>query len=199
MLIKTTYLNLNFIMKKVITLGLFATVLVFSACKGDKKEESSENAASTEASASSGTPAEEKKQAANQPKEYKVTFTPDSAILGKKKEALVKVTGGTAIALTDPDGKDNGVELTVKLTVTNKSQIGSGSSVSVSYAHSRLQLDNGTNITHDSGTDFLRAQPEATSNEESWTYKIPAGAKPTALNLFMDDTRVSVGIALSEK
>jgi hypothetical protein len=198
MLIKTTYLNLNLFMKRVITLGLFATVLVFSACKGGKKEEGSENtAASTESS--SGKPAEEKKQAANQPKEYTVTFTPDSAILGKSKEALVHVTGGTAIALTDPDGKDNGIELTVKLTVTNKSHIGEGSSVSVSYANSRLQLDNGTNVTHDNGTDYLRAQPEATSKEESWTYKIPTGAKPTALNLFLDETRVSVGVALSEK
>jgi predicted aspartyl protease len=198
MLIKTTYLNLNLFMKRVITLSLIATVLVFSACKGGKKEEGAENAASTESS-SSGAPAEEKKQTANQPKEYKVTFTPDSAILGKKKEALVHITGATAMALTDPDGKDNGIELTVKLTVTNKSHIGDGSSVSISYTNSRLQLDNGTNITHDNGTDYLRAQPEATSNEESWTYKIPAGAKPTALNLFMDDTRVSVGVALSEK
>jgi hypothetical protein len=199
MLINTTYLNLILIMKKIITLGLFATVLVFSACKGGKKEDSGENATSTESSASAGTPAEEKKQTANQPKEYKVTFTPDSAILGKKKEALVKVTGATAMALTDPDGKDNGIELTVKLTVTNKTPIGNGSGVTVAYSDSRLQLDNGTNITYDSGTGSLRAQPEATSTEESWTYKIPAGAKPTALNLFMDDTRVSVGVALSEK
>jgi hypothetical protein len=193
-----TYLNLNLIMKRVITLGLFATVLVFSACKGGKKEESGDVSTATQSS-TSGTPAEEKKSAANQPKEYKVTFTPDSAILGKKKEALVKVTSATAIALTDPDGKDKGIELTVNLTVTNKSQIGDGRSVSVSYAESRLQLDNGTNITHDSGTDYLRAQPEATSKEESWTYKIPTGAKPSALNLFMDDTRVSIGVALTEK
>jgi hypothetical protein len=192
-----TYLNLNLFMKRVITLGLVASVLVFSACKGGKKEEGTETATSTEST--SGTPAEEKKSGANQPKEYTVTFTPDSALLGKKKEALVKVTGGTAIALTDPDGKDNGVELTIKLTVTNKSHIGDGSSVSVSYGDSRLQLDNGTNITHDNGTDYLRAQPEATSKEESWTYKIPAGAKPAALNLFYDETRVSIGIALSGK
>lgn len=197
MLFLMTYLNLNLIMKRVITLGLIATVLVFSACKGGKKEESGDNASATESSSS--TPAEEHKQAANQPKEYNVTFTPDSAVLGKKKEALVKITGATAIALTDPDGKDLGIELTIKLTVTNKSHIGEGSSVSVSYAESRLQLDNGTNITHDSGTDYLRAQPEATSKEESWTYKIPTGAKPSALNLFMDDTRVSVGVALSGK
>jgi hypothetical protein len=183
-------------MKKVTLLGLIATVLVFSACKSDsKKDETGETTASTQTPASGE---EQKPAATNQPKEYKVTITPDSVLLGKSKEALVKIVGGTAIALTDPDGKDIGIELTVKLAVTNKSHIGDGSSVSVSYAMSRLQLDNGTNITHDSGTDYLRAQPEATSNVESWTYKIPAGAKPTALNLFMDDTRVSVNVSLSE-
>jgi uncharacterized lipoprotein YajG len=187
--------NLKIFMKRVITLSLIAFVLVFAACKGGKKEETSETTGSTQPAASE----EQKSAPANQPKEYKVTITPDSAILGKKKEALVKVIGATAMALTDADGKDNGIELTFKLTVTNKSHIGDGSSVSVSYADSRLQLDNGTNITHDSGTDFLRAQPEATSKEESWTYKIPANAKPTALNLFMDETRVSVGVSLSEK
>lgn len=184
-------------MKRVITLGLFATVLVFSACKGGKKEESGDVSTATQSS-TSGTPAEEKKSAANQPREYKVTFTPDSAILGKKKEALIKITGATAIVLSDPDGKDNGIELVVKLTLTNKQAIGEGSNIHVDYPDSRLQLDNGTNTTCDSGTDYLRAQPEATSKEESWTYKIPAGVKPTALNLFMDGTRVSVGIALSE-
>jgi hypothetical protein len=198
MLFLMDYLNLKFFMKRVITLGLVATVLAFAACKGNKKEESSENASSAQ-SADAGSSEEKKPAPANQPKEYKVIITPDSAILGKKKEALVKVVGATAIALTDPDGKDNGVELTFKLTVTNKSHIGDGSSVSVSYSYSRLQLDNGTNITHDSGSGNLSAQPEATSQEESWTYKIPAGAKPAALNLYMDDTRVSVGVALSEK
>jgi hypothetical protein len=183
-------------MKRVTLLSLIATVLVFSACKGDSKKDETGD---TNTSAQTPAGGEEKKSApANQPKEYKVTITPDSAILGKKKEALVKITGATAIALTDPDGKDIGIELTFKLTVTNKSHIGDGSSVSVSYAESRLQLDNGTNITHDSGTDYLRAQPEATSKEESWTYKIPAGAKPKSLNLFMDDTRVSVNVGLTE-
>src|ERR1044072_8584558 len=107
MLFLMTYLKLNLIMKRVITLGLFATALVFTACKGGKKEESGD--VSTATQSSSGATSEEKKSAANQPKEYKVTFTPDSAILGKKKEDLVKVTGGTAIVLTDPDGKDNGI------------------------------------------------------------------------------------------
>jgi len=182
-------------MKRVITLSLVAFVLVFAACKsGSKKEETSETTGSTQPAAG-----EEQKSTApaNQPKEYKVTITPDSAILGKKKEALIKINGGTAIALTDPDGKDNGIEFTVKVTLTNKTHIGDGSGVSVYYTESRLQLDNGTNITATTGTNNLSAQPEATSNEESWTYKVPAGAKPTGLNLFMDDTRVSVGVSLS--
>jgi hypothetical protein len=183
-------------MKRVITLSLIAFVLVFSACKGGKKEETTETTGTSQTASS-----EEQKSTApaNQPKEYKVTVTPDSAILGKKKEGLVKITGATAIALTDPDGKDNGIELSFKLTLTNKFHIGDGSSFSISYSTSRLQLDNGTNITHESGTDYLRAEPEATSKEETWVYKVPAGAKPTALNLFYDDTRVSVSVSLSEK
>ena len=183
-------------MKRVILLGTIASVLVLAACKGgDKKEATRENAATS-------TPAEtpaENKPAANQPKEYKVVFTPDSAILGKKKEAFIKITGATAVAMTDPDGKDNGIELVIKLQGTNKQTIKDGSSYSVSYADSRLTLDNGTNVVCKTGTDYVRAQPEATGKEESWTYEIPAGAKPTALNLFYDDTRVSVSVALSEK
>ncbi|OQP41064.1 hypothetical protein A4H97_15820 [Niastella yeongjuensis] len=184
-------------MKKVILLGTIASVLVLAACKGGaKKEETGENAATASSSPASS---EEAKPAANQPKEYNVAFTPDSAILGKKKEALVKLTGATAMAMTDPDGKDNGIELVIKIQGTNKQTIKDGSGFSVSYADSRLQLDNGTNVVAKTGTDYVRAQPEATGKEESWTYVIPAGAKPTALNLFYDDTRVSVGVALSEK
>jgi hypothetical protein len=185
-------------MKRVTLLSLIATVLVFTACKGDsKKDETGDANSSAQTPAASG---EEQKPAAtaNQPKEYKVTITPDSAILGKKKEALVKITGATAMSLADPDGKDNGIELVINMTVTNKNTISDGNSVSVSYSNSRLQLDNGTNITCESGTDYLRAQPEASSKVESWTYKIPAGAKPKALNLFMDETRVSVNVSLSE-
>ena len=183
-------------MKRVTLLSLIAVVLVFAACKGDSKKDETGD---TNASAQTPAGSDEKKSApANQPKEYKVTITPDSAILGKKKEALVKLVGGTAIAMTDPDGKDNGIELIVKLAVTNREHIGDGSSVAVYYSESRLQLDNGNNITAYTGTNNLSAQPEASSNEEGWTYKIPAGAKPTALNLFMDGTRVSVNLSLSE-
>ncbi|WP_205511298.1 hypothetical protein [Longitalea arenae] len=184
-------------MKKVIFLGSMAAVLAFTACKNDSKKEVTDEA--TGSTQTAGASEEQKPAAANQPKEYKVGTTPDTAILGKKREALVKITGATAMALTDPDGKDNGIELVLKLTLTNKNQIGQGYGIHMDYTKSRLQLDNGTNITCDHGSDFLRAEPEATSKEEEWTYKIPAGAKPTALNLFMDDTRVSVGVSLSEK
>jgi len=183
-------------MKRVILLGTTAAVLVLSACKGGKKEETGENAATTTQSAASN---EATKPAANQPKEYNVAFTPDSALLGKKKEAFIKLTGATAVAMTDPDGKDNGIELVIKIQGTNKQTIKDGGNFSVSYADSRLTLDNGTNVVCKTGTDYVRAQPEATGKEESWTYEIPAGAKPTALNLFYDDTRVTVGVALTEK
>lgn len=184
-------------MKRVTLLSLLAAVLVFSACKSDSKKDETGDANTSAQTPASGSE-EQKPAPANQPKEYKVKITPDSAILGKKKEAFIKILGATAMALTDPDGKDNGIELTVKLALTNKEHIGDGSSVAVYYTESRLQLDNGNNITAYTGTNNLSAQPEATSNEESWTYKIPASAKPTALNLFMDGTRVSVNVSLSE-
>ena len=165
------------------------------ACKGKSSQKETDTAA-TETS----TKEDDKKSVdkTNEPKNYKVVFTPDSALLGKNKEALVKITGSNAVALQNPDGKDIGMELSIKLTATNKDMIGQGNSVSVSYSDSRLALDNGTNITIDSGSDFLRANQEATSREETWTYKIPAGAKPTALNLFFNETRASVKINLED-
>lgn len=186
-------LKQNFFMKRILYSFMMIASLSVVACKGKKDDKAADTSASTEATTPKSSDA-----IANQPKNYKVVITPDSALLGKKSEALVKATGGTAVALQDPDGKDNGIELNVKLQLTNKGKIGDGSSISVSYSDSRLQLDNGNNITAETGTDYLRAAPEATSKEESWTYKIPAGAKPAALNLFLDGTRVSVKVALED-
>ena len=170
------------------TTALALVILVACNSKENKTENTSDTPA-TQAYAPKDAPA-------NQPKSYTVTLSPDSALLGKSMEALVKLSGGTAIALTDPDGKDNGIELVLKLQVSNRNTIETGGSISVSYADSRLQLDNGNNIAAETGTDYLRAQPEATSTIESWTYKIPAGAKPSALNLFLDGTRSSVNVSL---
>ncbi len=53
MLFLMEHLNLQIFMKRVITLSLVATVLVFSACKSNsKKEESSENENATSAKTS---------------------------------------------------------------------------------------------------------------------------------------------------
>lgn len=177
-------------MKKSITMVFMFSILILSSCKSKNKDAAAQDSSQPQQSSSGSKP-----EVTNQPKEYKVTVTPDSAILGKDKEAFLKIMGGKAVSLQDPDGKDNGTELTINLNVTNKKAIGS-SSVSVSYGDLRLQLDNGTNITCTRGTDFLNAEPEATSKTQTWTYVIPVGAKPVGLNLFMDQTRVSVKIAL---
>jgi len=177
-------------MRRVLVSTAAIALALLVAC--NSKENKTENTAETAATQGDAP----KDKPANQPASYTVSISPDSALLGKSMEALVKVTGGTAIALSDPDGKDNGVELVLKLQVTNRNTIETGGSISVSYADSRLQLDNGNNIAAETGTDYLRAQPEASSGIESWTYKIPAGAKPTALNLFLDGTRSSVSVSL---
>jgi hypothetical protein len=169
------------------------TVLLFlTACKSKHQADSGSEVPVAHDNSSG----EQPKEGANQTKQYTVQVTPDTAVLGKSREALVKITGATAVALQDPDGKDNGLEVVIHLQLTNKTHIGVGSPISVGYPDSRLQLDNGNNITCNTGTDFLRAEPEATSKEESWTYEVPAGVKPKALNLFMDGTRVTVEMSL---
>jgi len=182
-------------MRKTLFISL-VSLGTLAACSSNKTSESADSTSQSEQTEASAT--EEAGGLSNQPRSYNVVITPDSALLGKQNNALVKVIGGTAVALQDPEGKDAGIELTLKLTVTNKSAIG-GNSVSVGYPDSRLKLDNGTNITADTGSDYLRADPESTSKEESWTYKLPAGTKPAALNLFMDETRVSVNVKLEDK
>ena len=180
-------------MKKIFYSLVTASILL-TACKGSNDNKETKDSAQ-ENTATSNNPGSSN-ETANQSKSYEVSFTPDSAVIGKQHEALVKLTGGTAVVIQDADGKDEGLELNLKLTLTNKLKIDDGSSVHVDYPDSRLQLDNGTSITSESGTDFLRAEPEATSKEETWTYKIPAGAKPAALSLFLDGTRASVNIAI---
>ena len=177
---------------KRISYSVLAIAMLFAvACNSEAKKD--KDAATTEVEAQ---PKTNEVMPANQPKSYKVVFSPDSAILGKTSEALVKVMGGTAVVLQDPDGKENGIELSIKLQATNRQSIGDGSSFSISYSDARLQLDNSTSITTENGTDYLRAEPESSSKIETWTFKIPAGAKPTTLNLFMNETRVSIGVKL---
>lgn len=190
---------LNMMKMRIVSLavtGVSLTLLV--ACNNNKdKEGTPTDAASAPTETSTPTGSGSTQAApANASKSYTVSFAPDSAIIGKSGEAKVKMLGGTAMALTDPDGKDNGIELVLKMQATNSQKIGEGSNFGIAYSDSRLALDNGTNIPAETGTDNLRAEPESSGKIESWTYQLPAGTKPTALNLFLDGTRVSVGIML---
>jgi hypothetical protein len=140
-------------------------------------------------------PAESPASPANEPKSYSVTFGPDTASLGKNKEAGIKLLAGKATELADPDGKSEGTELSFKMSLTNKNKIG-GNSINVSPSDFRLVLDNNTSISRFNGSS-VSAEPEATKqSDDVITYRLPAGTKPKALNLFYDETRASVSVSL---
>ena len=120
---------------------------------------------------------------------------PDSLILGKDKEAFVKYLGGEAIEMQDPDGKSKGMNVKLKLRVTNKSTLDAKKFFNISYSDARLELDNGTSTTAKNG-DSLNPDPESAKDGE-WEFEIPAGTKPTKLNLFYDGTRVGVVLSLN--
>jgi len=132
-------------------------------------------------------------KAENGPETVFYTISPDTAVLGKAKEALVKVVEASSVMLQDSDGKSTGAELTVKLMITNKSTLDAKKYFSVSASDARLQLDNGTSIpgNKESGS----AEPDAEASTEAvWKFEVPADANPSKLNFFLDGTRVSVGI-----
>lgn len=164
---------------------------VLYSCKGKNKDAASDNTATKEPAkkdeAAPSTPA-------NEPKSYTVTFSPDTVLLGKNKEVAVKIKNAKAIALSDPDGKDEGIELSFDLDVTNRTKIG-GNSIFFNTSNFRLTLDNGQNITENDGNSS-GVDAESTKEIGGIKYKIPAGAKPKTLNLFHDATRASVGVEL---
>jgi hypothetical protein len=191
---------LNFISKTLIMSKkiLSAAVVTFLAvgiisCKGKKKED-----AGTETSATAEVkPAEEAKPSgpANAPKTYQLSFMPDSVILGKEKEAFIKMLGGEAIELQDADGKSTGMNIKFKLRVTNKSTLENKKFFNINASDSRLELDNGTNITY-KNAGSLNPDPES-SKDDQWEFETPSGTKPTKLNLFYDGTRVAVAVSLN--
>lgn len=132
----------------------------------------------------------------NAPKSYTVSFSPDSATLGKSMQASIKIIQASAVDLSDPDGKSQGIEMTFKIDVTNKNKIG-GDRVYVTTSDFRLVLDNGNAITQSEGGG-INCDPESTKESEVIKYRLPAGSKPKTLNLFYDETRASVGVSLSE-
>ena len=180
-------------MKKVLILSLFAASVLFS-CKSKNKDQDSTDSSSTKTIEASKTTETSTTSPANEPKTYTINVNPDTALLGKSKEAFIKVIPVSATELSNPDGKSEGIEVSFKISVTNKNSIG-GNSVGIAPSEFRLLLDNNTSISQYTGS-YVSADAESTKESEAIIYRIPAGTKPKTLNLFYDQTRASVPFEL---
>lgn len=182
--------------KILITTVLFASLAGVYSCKGKKANSEEGTSSATTATDSATKPAatSTSPEKTNETKTYTVTATPDSVILGKNKEAVIKIKNLKAIQLNDPDGKNTGIELTYDIEVTNKNKIGGGN-VYVNPSQFRLLLDNATKLTHDT-YNTVSADAESTKISTDNKFKLPAGTKPTALNVFFDETSASIKLEL---
>lgn len=178
--------------KKILTLTAIIVVITgMVACKSKKKDaETSKTSEQTATGKDEAKPS----SAANEPTTFQISAMPDTVLLGKEKEAMVQILGGEAVALQNPDGKSTGMNIKFNLRATNKSTLEHKKFFNISYNDARLELDHGTNTTAKNG-DSLNPDAEA-SLDGKWEFEIPAGTKPTKLNLFYDGTRVSVAITL---
>jgi hypothetical protein len=174
---------------------ILATAIIFAitlvACKGKKGAESSEQATTEQ---TNNKEAAANNSPTNEPKSYAVTFSPDTAYLGKNKEAFIRLKNGKAVELSDADGKITGTELSYEIELTNKHKMGENS-VYINPNQFRLLLDNGNNITHDN-YNTVTADAESTNSSVDNKFRLPAGTKPKSLNLFFDETRVTVGVEM---
>lgn len=163
-------------------------ILALSSCSSSKKDKPADSTITkTETTVTIPTKTE------NAPEGVDYSLTPDSAILGKNREALVKVTEAKSIVLQDAEGKSIGAELTVKLLITNKSTLDAKKYFSVSASDARLELDNKTSVPGHKNSGNTEPEPEA-STEAIWNFQLPAGTNPSKLNFFLDGTRVSVAL-----
>jgi hypothetical protein len=179
-------------MKRILLVFSVGLMVVFAACKGKNKTDNAEQQTTTSEQQAENSPVAA--PAANQPKTYEIVFAPDTAYLGKKKEAFVRIKNATAVELSDADGKITGTEITYELEVTNKNQVG-GDGIFINPSNFRLQLDNGNNLTHDN-YNSLSVDAESTKSSVDNKFRLPAGAKPKSLNLFHDETRVTMGVEM---
>ncbi|MEX8546579.1 MAG: hypothetical protein V5804_03175 [Mucilaginibacter sp.] len=181
--------------KILISAVLFASLAGVYSCKG-KKANTDESTSATTTTDSAAKPAAitSSPEKTNETKTYTVTATPDSAILGKNKEALIKVKNLKAIQLNDPNGKDTGIELSYDIEVTNKNKVG-GDNVYLNPSQFRLLLDNGTKVTHDN-YNSASVDAESTKTSTDNKFKLPPGTKPKALNLFYNETSASINLNL---
>lgn len=179
-------------MKRSILTAAVLISIAFVACKGKKGAENTDQSNSGQSENNSTPPASN--TPANEPKSYAVTFSPDTAYLGKNKEVFIRLKNAKAIELMDADGKATGTELTYEIELTNKRKMGEDA-LFLNPSEFRLQLDNGNNITHET-YNSLSAEAESTKSSVDNKFRLPAGTKPKTLNLFFDETRVAVGVEM---
>lgn len=179
-------------MKKILIASILLSVLVsFTSCK---KKETIVDTQTTSTEANKSTPAAGSEMA-SEPKTYKVTATPETVLLGKDKEASVKLLNLKAVELSDPDGKVTGIEMSYGIELTNKNTIAKGGYIQLDLSKFRLVLDNGSKISHDNYSS-ITVNADETKSIEGNTFKLPAGTKPVSLNLFYDETIVNVKLEL---
>lgn len=174
---------------QIFTVALFFSLSVasLSSCNSNKEGKQTDSASVAKEDNT------DSKKTENEPASYKMTAMPDSAILGREKEALVKVKDMQVVELMDADGKSTGSELTVQLSVSNKSTLDKKKFFSISSSDARLELDNNTSIPTSSSEGSTNPEAESTS-DATWKFKLPADAKPVKLNFFLDGTRVGVNL-----
>ncbi|MET4080690.1 hypothetical protein ABIB40_000634 [Pedobacter sp. UYP30] len=179
-------------MLKKISPLLFLIVLTYalSSCKSNKKGEA-DNDTSIVDSKSVMVKEAEKTVDSSSPATYNAV--PDTALLGKSYEAKVKVISMSVMPLKDPDGKSTGSEVTLNLSVTNKSTLDDKKFFSVSSDDARLEMDNGQAIPVNEHSGKTNPDPESTSSGE-WKFELPPNAKPAKLHLYLDGTRVTLNL-----
>lgn len=170
-------------------LVLIVLTYALSGCQSNKKDAS----ASDTTSGNTSVMVKEAETTPNIVNSTSYTASPDTALLGKSFEAKVKLDDASIIPLQDPDGKSTGSELTVKLSVTNKSTLDAKKFFTVSPSDARLEMQNGQSIpvTHSSGNTGPDA--ESTSSGE-WKFDLPPNTKPAKLHLYLDGTRVTLNL-----
>ena len=164
----------------ILAISLLMSIALLS-CKGKKSSSATANEQSTEVG---------KQGSAASSATMTITALPDSAILGKKNEVVMRVKNLKALTLSDPDGKTKGTEFTYDIEATNKNAIG-GPSVFINPQDFRLELDNGTKISNESYHSFS-VDAESTGSSADNKFKLDPGAKPVALDLFYDETRAVI-------
>ncbi len=180
--------------KALITSILLSGLISFNSCK--QKESTVDTQTTDAVSTEKNTTAQETDaETISQPKTYQVIATPDTVLLGKNKEALVKLINLKAVELSDPDGKVTGIEMSYGIELTNKNSVAQGGYIQLDVSKFRLVLDNGSKISHDN-YNGLSASADETKTVEGNTFKLPAGTKPVSLNLFYDETIVNVKLDL---